>query len=399
MTRSAWFGLVLSVASTGCFNTPLTHDTDVGSEDGSDTAQGTAVGMATGGETGAVSVSTSSESDSGTTTSELPWESSDVETGSPDGDTTDTDDTSGTGGTDGTGASGTGTDESGEATSAGSVACDLDTHVCAAQPPPGWSEAFALGSGEDGCGGAFGVELSTLVTDLQADDASCDCGCGAPDVSCPNDVLVTAYSGPGCTVGEGFANVSAAQCYNQVLDDTHSVTVDPPTSSCATGSVSETVPDISWATHHVACAGEAVDATCPAAGDSCLPQPGLGDEIPICIMQPGDEVCPAGYPAKTLYYDGIDDTRECPSACSCSAQGSSCTTTVARFTVPNCALSFPLSSVNVSSGESPCVITGGVDSIRPGALFVDDPGTCVPGVAPPQGQATPTQPTTVCCMG
>ncbi|MEZ4295198.1 MAG: hypothetical protein R3B70_09505 [Polyangiaceae bacterium] len=300
--------------------------------------------------------------------------------------------TGGTGGTTGTAGQG--------GTGGGPAQCDTAaSQVCAPPPGAGWSAPFALAPEAAGCGEQFGPELGSLYNGFDANPAVCDCKCGTPTVNCSTSMSAVGYSGPNCTVGEGSNSISQNQCYSQVLAYTHSLTLDTPTSSCAVGNVTKSIPKPTWTTADVACAAQKVDAVCPNPEDACLPVPVSPFTGDLCVMRDGaDTECPAGYPSKTVYYTDYTDTRDCPDSCTCTAQGASCKVAVARYTGKDCGGNQVIPSTTVNSGGAACIISGTVVSMKPGNVTLGSSGMCAPGTANPSGMGTPTGATTVCCL-
>jgi hypothetical protein len=83
----------------------------------------------------------------------------------------------------------------------------------------------------------------------------------------------------------------------------------------------------------------------------CVPRFPAPFEGRACIGRVGDQVCPPGFPAKTLSYDGFEDDREC-SACSCgSATGGTCKLTVSLYSDASCAT--PLAGAPTVGASTP----------------------------------------------
>ncbi|MFW5740397.1 MAG: hypothetical protein ACOC1F_08520 [Myxococcota bacterium] len=106
--------------------------------------------------------------------------------------------------------------------------------------------------------------------------------------------------------------------------------------------------------------------------------------------------CPGAYPNKTLYHQDVVDTRTCPNACSCSASGAVCRTTVMSYGNANC--TNELGGGYVRSNDSWCGLEGAAESIRPGEPQVYQAGSCSGSDPSVQGTVVPAEPITVCCM-
>lgn len=322
----------------------------------------------------------------------------DEEAGTEDG----TDDTNGSGeesgegdGSSDTGSSSDTTDSDttdSDTTDTGATPCG-EGHVCVPDPGGDWQGPVSVGG--DGCSGDFPDEVAELFTGLEAGDASCECTCGQPSVTCSKNMSVVGYSQINCVGPQGAHNLSENQCYS-TFGGSHEVTLAKASSSCATGSVTENIPDPSWADSAFACDGfTAGEGDCDDASDTCVPNPSAGD---ICYWQDGDHECPDGFGTKTLYYTGVDDTRACPGTCSCSATEPICKVSITGFANSNCTSG--QGAKTAFSGGGVCAASNSqvVKSIRPGTVVVDDAGSCTPGNANLNGEVEGTGATTVCCM-
>jgi hypothetical protein len=116
----------------------------------------------------------------------------------------------------------------------------------------------------------------------------------------------------------------------------------------------------------------------------------------VCIMRLGDEVCPPGYPDKTLLYSSFDDGRTC-SACSCAPGAVTCEGQIELWTTSTSCAGAPgytVESANVCTSPLMATVDG---SFRYTALGVTA-GACTPSGGASGGSVTPTDPITVCCL-
>jgi hypothetical protein len=147
----------------------------------------------------------------------------------------------------------------------------------------------------------------------------------------------------------------------------------------------------------VACIGQAAGAC--AAGFLCAPPPATG--FRVCVAQQGDDDCPGSpYSEKHLAFVGVDDARSC-SPCTCGApSGGKCTATISIYPDDACALA--VTDVLTIDSSMPEWCT----NVPPGAPLLSKsasppayvPGSCQPAGGVPSGSATPTNPTTFCCV-
>jgi hypothetical protein len=270
-------------------------------------------------------------------------------------------------------------------------------------PPPGggWSEPVAIASESVGCGAEFPRAVGAVIRDgLSAAAATCGCTCGAPNVACADMVQVVQYPVVNCANNPG--NVTTASPNSCVPKSGGSTTsqgfqLAPPTASCAAGQVDETIPPATWSTSLVACGGVQQAGFCENAADTCVPTPTAPFQAGICVAQVGNHTCPAAFPDKTVYFAGIDDDRDCPASCSCTASGSSCQSIVFQF-APSSACFGDNEPLTLSSGAQVCAITGGITSALADDITKVSDGVCAPGTATPSGSASPSDPVTICCM-
>lgn len=156
-------------------------------------------------------------------------------------------------------------------------------------------------------------------------------------------------------------------------------------------------PAPSWARFAVQCELEALSgAECPA-GSVCAPSP--PDGLSLCVYAKGDVAsCPTDYPARMVFYLGVDDQRGC-SECQCSAQsGAQCMALVSAFSDSAC--STLAGAVVVTDLEGACVdvVTGTALGSIDASMVTDKPGTCAQSGGAPFGTVTPAEPVTLCCQ-
>jgi hypothetical protein len=124
-----------------------------------------------------------------------------------------------------------------------------------------------------------------------------------------------------------------------------------------------------------------------------------------CILQKGENDCPIDpdnlYTERHVFYNGVQDDRQC-SPCTCGAPtGSACTATVSIYTdaAPQCtAIAVP--GVVISSVSTTCVdiqLPGQALGSKSAGSTTYHPGTCPAMGGDASGSAVKTNPVTFCC--
>lgn len=170
--------------------------------------------------------------------------------------------------------------------------------------------------------------------------------------------------------------------------------------TCAPTGGSPTKPAAQWASRALACHGSLQGGGC-ASPKVCMPKPASPYKSHVCIEKAGDVDCPAGTPftKKSVYYTGVDDTRDC-SGCTCgSPSGGACEITITLYgdaTSGVCATEVG----SVKAGQ--CVDLAGNPAIhgRTDQITKAPSGAlCAPTVqSMPFGTLTPKDATTFCCQ-
>jgi hypothetical protein len=245
--------------------------------------------------------------------------------------------------------------------------------------------------------------------DLVAPDECGPCSCGAP--SCELPVGLTAHSTP-CP-GDGPGNVDTS--FDAPADWGGSCVAPPAVPANLLGSVtiapltvSPCVPETGpiptagqayWKKYARACLGEAM-GSCEDSAQVCSPTaepPPPGFVQCIQYLREGDADCPGDYPVKHVFYEGINDTRNC-TPCSCGApEGSFCTALVSYYNNANCT-SLMLTTWIGDVGQCHPTMAGSVLQSMSAMLVDNQPGFCQASGGVPYGEATPTNPSTFCCQ-
>jgi hypothetical protein len=342
-----------------------------------------------GGGPGGTGGTTSSSGTGGTTSS------------SGTGGTTSSSGTGGSGGTAGGENCTNGVDDDGDQ----DIDCadsDCTTHLCAAPAPPGWSGPVtvvvsAVAQALPSCAGAW-PSSADHDHGLDAPDAECSkCSCSSPSVQCTLAGVVI-HTGTSCSgsVEQTLSPQASGVCSSftsQDMDTLEGLQSQASSGSCTESGGTASLPPVAWTEHARICEGAVFGLGCEDS-DPCVPAP--TGPFQLCVTQAGNQACPTGYGDKTLLYGGFTDTRGC-SSCSCgSAQNAQCNSATEIWNVPNCA-----------GGPDATVPNDGVACLHEHLLVVSsgsfmftaagNAGACPTAGGAPNGTATETDPTTVCC--
>jgi hypothetical protein len=287
---------------------------------------------------------------------------------------------------------------------------------CVAFPPAAWDGPMLvwIGTSADAppCPDTAPMDRFDGQGDLDAGPLACaQCACDPPMGSCglpptltgnaancdvTNEGLTpTPFDPPsgwdgGCTsndtLGPGVASITIAALTIAdagCLPSQPAPPDDPPT----------------WGTFARVCEGSAVGAC--ADFDLCVPPPAPG--FRTCVVQAGVEDCSepwfAPYTEPHVFYQGFEDSRGC-SPCTCGApDGGTCSAEVTIYTDGVC-MSPMYYAAPIDAAEPYCIdvnaaLAFGSKSASP-PVYV--PGNCQPAGGVPGGTATPTSPTTFCCI-
>jgi sulfatase modifying factor 1 len=267
-------------------------------------------------------------------------------------------------------------------------------YACVDLAPSGWTGPVALFEGPDGTLGNCPDGLKQVYeghSGVEFTPATCSCACGSPtNLGCT--ASITYYGTTSCLgTGTSATLATGAGCGAINSGTTASAKVAfTPTGSCGAGTPNppSTTPP-TWSTQARACALEAGSAKpegC-APGKVCAP---LSSESLACVLQQGDQECPAGYPTRRVYYQDVDDQRDC-GACSCSFAADSCSATLSAYQLTDCtSLAFTAQSAGCYNGAAQAMTATSLQMTNE---------QCQAGSGTPNGCVLPTQPTTVCCAG
>ncbi|HRI65724.1 MAG TPA: hypothetical protein PK156_15860 [Polyangium sp.] len=120
---------------------------------------------------------------------------------------------------------------------------------------------------------------------------------------------------------------------------------------------------------------------------------------PACIAREGAQVCPAGWPKRSVFYKEVNDNRSC-SECSCGpVEGANCKRRYTLYTDDACAVEFG-SWLNEDTDLPQCLWL--IDGMAVGSKTLETVehtlGSCQPSGGEVVGEVEKTDPFTVCCV-
>jgi hypothetical protein len=259
-------------------------------------------------------------------------------------------------------------------TTTGDPACTAD-EVCVPDLPGTWEGPFVVDPSAEQCPAAYPEAGDTLHDGFDEGEYQCDCNCNVGSVACQL-VLENA----------GSVFVPSGSCDSPPFED--ECLGARVNATCLDNAIDEPA-EPSFDVTARPCGGAVPGAACSAG--NCFPDPGSGD---LCIARSGEADCPAAFPERTLYHRSFSDNRDC-SPCACSESGQSC-----EVDVEICSLGFDQTTL-VSGGACYQLNSSDGDGVTLFSTAITDQGACAPnpGAGELSGQAVPTEPVTVCCLG
>jgi hypothetical protein len=286
---------------------------------------------------------------------------------------------------------------------------------CVPSVPPGWSgpfEVYAAASASPPCSANFAGPAYDGNGDLIARAAECTCDCGNGTVTCSTPTI-SFYSqalptGTSCTTSNHCQDVTppsgacttidaSAACSTILKGGSFDMVAGSPTitdGGCAPIATQAVMPT-TWGISARACVSALAPgrANCPM-GSVCAPQPVSPFGSALCISQTGAAPCPnTAYTVSEIFYAGVDDQRSC-SSCTCgSVTGASCAATVSVSSSTNGTCSTGTIEYEAPASCDPVQLPGDYRVAVTPAY-----GTCAASTVTGTGAATPTGPTTFCCL-
>jgi hypothetical protein len=271
--------------------------------------------------------------------------------------------------------------------------------LCLPIAPSGWHGPAALirsssADAEPACGTSHPVALATLISDLVAPAAECDCYCDdAVGAEC-EAAIARVYDNPGCEgVADDSFDVGMGCTNNPTGQGWWKVEFAPPSGGECAPIESSTIGDVGF-TRWTLCGAEPLAGEC-GADESCTPTPGGDFEESQCIWIEGDVACPSTeFTERTLVHGGVVDDRSC-SECSCSAPSGVCDGGEVLLDIyENCDTSASLALWEATPGDCLGEVYFESATVQQTATPF---AACDPTMPASLGSATLDQPFTVCC--
>jgi len=295
------------------------------------------------------------------------------------------------------------TSTGGDDTTTGGPSCPEESHACVAVPD-GWTGPVLLREPEDPearaqCPKAYPDATPAGGADLEAEAAECGCSCGdAAGATCALATTLN-YWGTDPTCSEGtpveslnvFTTICNALGLNIPSDSYFQVEPVLVEGGACAPEAALNVPPATFGRNGLTCGGAELLEGCDDDAEVCVPRP---DGESLCVWQAGDEDCPEGFEGRReLYHQALDDQRAC-NECTCGDPVGLCDNAVITMFANVC--NPPVSGSIIASGE--CYPGSAIQPTQSAIFDVGDPSAfCVAGAAVATGDATPTEPLTVCC--
>lgn len=280
--------------------------------------------------------------------------------------------------------------------------------TCVPAVPTGWAgpvELYAGSSPAPACTADFDSFYDGNAQ-LNAPAASCTCSCNAPTTQCTAPALSFFATGvcsgvPSCyttTLQNGVCTTinDSASCPTTLGTPHMTAPASAIVSASCMADPGKQITMATWGTYAQACfsATTVAQVDCQA-GSVCAPKPSAPYGQTLCISQAGDFSCPAqGYTSKQLFYGGVDDSRDC-SACTCGGlSGASCAASFVAFLTSD-------GSCGGGTGDSyaaPFTCNPVTQPADFRLTLTPQNGSCGANPVTSTGTATPTGPTTFCCL-
>ena len=314
---------------------------------------------------------------------------------------------------------------------------DCEDYSCVPSVPGGgWTGYFLLYEGtlaqDPFCTKDFPTENYVGSNALNAPPAQCAaCSCSAPqgEVCQPSPLVTVAdapcgnsptYTGPmnmpgGWTgtcshplnpmTGLPFVWSNDFECGPDNLQQCNvSISGAAPTVQggvCTSSGGQATITPATWQGFGRACGGVETTGKGCNINQVCLPKPPTPFVGGICIKKAGDNTCPSGvslFDTKHVFYENFTDSRTCQ-GCSCGGVlGSTCAGSYSVFSDTQVNV---CSQLATTFDAGTCKNFPGNPVVGP-VLFTQTMaptgGSCAAVGGMPLGQATPTFPTTFCCI-
>jgi hypothetical protein len=277
--------------------------------------------------------------------------------------------------------------------------------ACVPAQPPGWQDSNGWNlyevypAGFPGDGGGPGCDPNfAFVADLNAEfsdaGAQCHCACDPPADPCPLTPLQS-HDNSGCNdlpcdttpVANGVCTLLNPTCVATMS----ALELDSPTPAGCTPNASTVLPAPFGETLRTCVSQVTPGSSSCEAGTVCQPAPSSAFAPKLCLMSMGDKSCPPqDYNQRRTLYGSYTEGRTC-SSCTCGPGMQQCSAQMDLY--DTCAQGthygqFAPGCAQVNSAQFAVVVA---------ALSTGTPACSASGGAP-QGQVTPSNAFTLCCM-
>lgn len=276
---------------------------------------------------------------------------------------------------------------------------------CTASAPSGWSGPVDLfdaanGGAPPGCAAPYSIDAFDGTSEPLAFPANCGCTCSPPSTATCGAVTVSFFFDSSCknpctgtpvTVTPGGACVTG--CPGAL---TMRATLPTATGGSCSGNASKSVPTLGWGHTARACGLPGADSPggC-STGSLCVARPPSPFPSSLCVWRAGDVACPSGpYSARSVYYAGATDTRDC-TACTCGTSGGLTCTAAQIFSYADGEC--PNNAAGSIVGDGSCVSAPGSTSVVRAGSSSPSGASCSANPVSATGSVVPIGPTTICC--
>jgi hypothetical protein len=284
--------------------------------------------------------------------------------------------------------------------------CIAAGYACVPNVPAGWSGPAAFYMGDPAllpsCPPPYptlGYQGNSGILDEPAECGACICD--PPDVTCSVSNLY-GYTDDTCdTITTSVAQVATGpgecQAISATLGASAAYSAEALVGSfgqCTSAGGGVTLPPPVWQTAALLCAPTSFGTGC-GSDSVCASPPPAPFQATLCIWQPGEQSCPAGFPTQNVFAEDVDDMRDC-TPCSCGGpEAMTCTADTMLYSDDACifeVVDLPDDTVCTSACGS------AVGSISTTVGLASNPG-CPPIGGQPDGTIVEgAAVTTVCCQ-
>lgn len=275
-------------------------------------------------------------------------------------------------------------------------------YTCIPAAPVNWNGPVMVYEGPGDtpaptCPGYWPDESQTVKGDLTP-QGDCDCACAAATGMSCGSARVYQHPSSNCfaTVDPPYTTHNPGQCTSVSISSSSYYGLSNPATSggnCAASAVDELATP-TWGQTIRACSNDGLTQSGCEAGTLCAPSGDVQYDR-LCIWSAGDNTCPIGssYSERVVFHDDFTDDRSC-GACTCGAPSGNCNPEV-HYTSGCSGSQISLYDI-LNPGDCKQLGTGGGTTYA--TLSNNPSATCTPSAGTVTGAATPTGPSTYCCL-